>query len=368
MPAEVLVPLFVAGYVALALIGHAMLRHDVLRRFGPSQRPQPPLLPIGEGKTVQLVLCVAIACALAAAPAAADTYPSRPIRIVVPFPAGGGADATTRIVAESLARRLGQPVYVENKGGSGGVLGTEAVARSPADGYTLLVTTDGFASTPHVLKTTLDFSTSLVPVAQLTRQPVVLAVHPSLDVNSVAELVALGRRQSRLSYATSGIASPQAIAPLWFAQIAGVRLEPVPYRGGAPAINDLIAGHVKIGSIGVAPLIPHYRAGTVRFLAQTGETRAPSLPDVPTYQEAGIEGLVLQQWFGAFVPAGTPAAIIARLNAEIGQVLADPAVRATLAQSAQEAVGGSVEDFARLVREDTAKYARLVKELKIKAD
>ena len=312
---------------------------------------------------------IIIACALADGfPAAAETYPNRPIRIIVPFPAGGGADATARIVAERLSRGLAQPVYVENKAGSGGLIGTESAVRTAADGYTLLVTTDALTSTPHVLKTSIDPLNDLVPVVQLTRQPVVLAVHPSLGVSTIAELIALAKQRPGMSYATSGLASPQSITPLWFASIAGIKLEAVPYRGGGPAINDLIAGHVKIGSVGVAPLIPHYKAGAVRFLAQTNETRSPSLPDVPTYQEAGITNLVLEQWFGVFAPARTPAAIVERLNAEFGKVLADPAVQATLRESAQEPVGGSAEQFASLVRKDLAKYARLVRELKIKAD
>ena len=312
---------------------------------------------------------IIVACALAGEfPVAAETYPSRPIRIIVPFPAGGGADATARIVAERLSRGLAQPVYVENKPGSGGLIGTESAVRTAADGYTILVTTDALTSTPHVLKTSIDPLNDLVPVVQLTRQPVVLAVHPSLGVSTIAELVALAKQRPGMSYATSGLASPQSITPLWFASIAGIKLEAVPYRGGGPAINDLIAGHVKIGSVGVAPLIPHYKTGAVRFLAQTNETRSPSLPDVPTYQEAGIKNLVLEQWFGVFAPARTPAAIVERLNVEIGKVLADPTVQATLRESAQEPVGGSAEQFASLVRKDLAKYARLVRELKIKAD
>lgn len=318
-------------------------------------------------RTARAALCGLIAaCAIAVLPAAASSYPNRPVRIIVPFPAGGGADATARLVAESLARRLGQPVYVENKPGSGGVIGTESAARMPADGYTVLVTTDALTSTPHLLKTTIDPLSDLLPVIQLTRQPVVLAVHPSLGVSSIAELIALAKQKS-LSYATSGLASPQSITPLWFARIVGIKLEPVPYRGGGPAINDLVAGHVKIGSIGVAPLIPHYRSGAVRFLAQTSETRSPNLPEVPTYREAGIDDLVLEQWFGVFLPAGTPAAIVHRLNGEIGKVLAEPAIQATLRQTAQEPVGGSAEQFAQLVRRDHDKYRRLVSELDIKA-
>ena len=196
----------------------------------------------------------------------------------------------------------------------------------------------------------------------------VLAVHPSLGANSIDELIALAKQRPGMGYATSGLAAPQSIAPLWFARIAGIRLAPVPYRGGGPAINDLIAGHVKIGSIGSAPLIPHYKVGNVRLLAQTSEARSPSLPEVPTFQEAGVKGLVLDQWFGVFAPAGTPPAIVARLNAEIGKILSDPSIREKLLETAQELVGGSAEQFARLVRQDHDKYRRLVAELNIKVE
>jgi tripartite-type tricarboxylate transporter receptor subunit TctC len=154
---------------------------------------------------------------------------------------------------------------------------------------------------------------------------------------------------------------------LWFAQIAGIQLEQVSYRGGGQAINDLIAGHVKIGTLGSTPLIPHYRAGKLLLLAQTTATRSKALPDVPTFPEAGIKGLASDQWLGVFVPAGTPAAIVARLNAEIGKALADPAIRDNLEKSAQEPIGGTPEAFGRLVREDFTKFEKLVKELNVKA-
>jgi len=153
----------------------------------------------------------------------------------------------------------------------------------------------------------------------------------------------------------------------WFAQLAGIELEQVPYRGGGQAINDLIAGHVQLGALGSTPLIPHYKAGKLLLLAQTTEARSQSLPDIPTFQESGIKGLVLDQWLGVFVPAGTPGPIVARLNGEIGKALADQAIKGNLVSSAMEPIGGSAEQFAKLVRDDFAKYERLVKELNIKA-
>jgi tripartite-type tricarboxylate transporter receptor subunit TctC len=287
----------------------------------------------------------------------------------VPFAAGGSTDVAARLVGEQLSRTLGQQVYVENRTGANGNIGIEAAAKSEADGYTVLIAPDAIASNPHVYKVNYDALKDLTPVIQLSRQPIVLAAHPSLGVNTVAELITLVKAQPGLRYATgSGFGSSQHMVTQWFAQIAGIALEQVSYRGGGQAINDLVAGHVKLGSLGSTPLIPHYRAGSLRLLAQTTAERSASLPDVPTYQEAGIKGLVLDQWLGVFVPAGTPPAIAARLNAEIGKALAEPAIRDNLVASAQEPIGGSAEAFARLVRDDFEKYARLVRELNIKVN
>jgi tripartite-type tricarboxylate transporter receptor subunit TctC len=295
-------------------------------------------------------------------------WPSRPVRFIVPFPAGGSTDVAARVIGEYLSRTLRQQIVVENKTGANGNIGIETAAKSPADGYTVLVATDAVSSNPHVYKMNIDPLKELVPVIQLSYQPMVLAAHPSLGIASLAELIALAKEQPGLRYATgSGVGSPQHMVVQWFAQTAGIKLEQVPYRGGAPAINDLLAGHVKLGSLGSTPLIPHYKAGTLRLLAQSTEKRSPSLPDVPTYQEAGIKGLVLDQWLGVFVPAGTPPAVAARLNAEINRALTDAAIRDSFLQSAQAPVGGSADTFAGLVRDEFAKYERLVKELNIKA-
>ena len=303
------------------------------------------------------------------ATAHAAGYPSKPIRFVVPFPAGGSTDVGARLVAESLSRAFGQQVFVENKSGANGTIGIEEAAKSAPDGYTILVTTDSVATNPHVFHTNVDPSKDLLPIIQLSRQPIVLAAHPSLGVNSLDELIVLAKKQPGLPYATgSGVGSAQHMAVQWFAQIAGITLEQVPYRGGGQAINDLLGGHVKLGSLGSTPLISHYKAGTLRLLAQTSKTRSPSLPDVPTYEEAGVTGLVLDQWLGVFAPAKTPPDIADRLNGEINKAIADPLVRKKFLDSAQEPVGGTADQFATLVREDYARYGRLVKDLNIKAE
>jgi tripartite-type tricarboxylate transporter receptor subunit TctC len=196
-----------------------------------------------------------------------------------------------------------------------------------------------------------------------------LAAHPSLGANSMAELIVLAKQQPGLRYATgSGVGSPQHMAVQWFARIGGLTLEQVPYRGGGQAISDLIAGHIRLGALGSTPLMPHYKAGTLRLLAQTTQARSPALPDIPTFEEAGMKGLVLDQWLGVFAPVGTPSEISARLNSEVAKILADPAVRKSFSDSAQEPIGGTAEQFMRLVREDFTKYGRLVKDLNIKAE
>jgi tripartite-type tricarboxylate transporter receptor subunit TctC len=318
-----------------------------------------------------LLFALAVLGAAASPPACANAqpYPNRPIRFIVPFPAGGSTDTGARLIGEYLSRVFGQQVFVENKSGANGTIAVELAAKSPPDGYTILVATDAVASNPHVYSSNIDPAKDLVPIVQLSRQPIVLAGHPSLGIGSVAELIALAKQQPGLRYATgSGVGSPQHMVVQWFAKIAGVKLEQVPYRGGAQAINDLVGGHIKLGSLGSTPLIPHYRAGTLKLLAQSAKTRSPSLPEIPTFEEAGIKGLVLDQWLGVFAPVGTPVAITARLNTEINNALNDPAVRKGFEDSAQEPVGGTAEQFTQFVREDYAKFDRLVKELNIKAE
>jgi tripartite-type tricarboxylate transporter receptor subunit TctC len=303
---------------------------------------------------------------IAGAPAVAQSWPSeRQIRVVVPFPAGGAADAVARIVTEFAGRSLKQSFVVENVGGAGGNIGAANVAKSAPDGYTVLITGDPVASSPHISKVTYDVAKDLRPVIQLTRQPVVLAVHPSLGASTLAELIANAKSKGDLSYGTGGAGTSHHILGAWFAKQAGVTLAHVPYRGGGPAINDLLAGHIKIGSLGSTPIVPLHKAGTIKALAQSTKARAPSLPDVPTFAEAGFPDLVLDQWLAVFIAAGTPTDIVDRLNAEFNKALADPDVKTKLAASALEPVGGPPAALGQLVASDFEKYGRLVKELGI---
>jgi tripartite-type tricarboxylate transporter receptor subunit TctC len=295
----------------------------------------------------------------------AQAYPTSPVRFLVPLAAGGGLDFTARLVGEYLTHSMGQQVYIENKTGAGGTIGLDAAAKSAPDGYTVLIANDNLASAPHVMKVNMDYAKVLVPVIALVRQPLVLATHPTLGVNSIAELIAVAKRRPGLGFATSGVGTNQHFVGEWFARLTGIKLEHVPYRGAGQAVNDLLAGHVPIGVLGPTALIPHYEANNLRLLAQTSETRVPSMPEVPTLQETGVD-LVLYDWKGAFVPAGTPFDVVARLNAEIEKALADPTLRDSLAKAVQEPLGGSAETLAKLVNVDSAKYAKLAKELKIR--
>jgi tripartite-type tricarboxylate transporter receptor subunit TctC len=316
---------------------------------------------------MRLRLIVAIAALAAAVPLAhAADWPNRPIRFIVPFPAGGSTDVAARVVGDHLSRTLGQPVVVENKSGANGNIAIEYAAKSAPDGYTILIATDAVSSNPHVYKMTFDPLTELIPVIELSHQPIALAAHPSLGVSTLAELTAKVKQQPGLRFGTgSGAASLQAMVGLWYAKLADIVLIQVPYRGGGPAITDLIAGHVQLGALGSTPLMPYYKAGTLKLLAQSSVARSAALPEVPTFREAGMPELVVDQRIGVLVPKGTSADIVAHLNTGINAALADEKVRKAFTEQAQDPAGGTAEQYGKLVRDDSDKIARLVKMLNI---
>jgi tripartite-type tricarboxylate transporter receptor subunit TctC len=300
--------------------------------------------------------------------ASAHAYPTRPVHFIVNLAPGGGLDFMARLIGESLSRSIGQQIVIENKPGAGGMLGAETVAKSPPDGYTVLATTDVVTGAPYVMNFNVDYVRDLVPIIELTLQPVVLAAHQSLGVNSIADLIRVAKQRPGIGYATSGAGTQQHFVGEWLAQKAKIKLEHVPYRGAGQAINDLIAGHVPLALLGPTALMPHYKAGNLRLLAQSTKVRSSSLPEIPTFEEAGADGIVLDVWQGVFAPHRTPSNIVGFLNTEMGKALADATVRAKLLEVAQETVGGTAEQFAHVVRSDSEKYARLAKELKIKAE
>ena len=297
----------------------------------------------------------------------AQDWPNRPVRFIVHLAAGGGLDFIARLVGEPISRSIGQQVFIENRtGGAGGTIGIEAGVKSPNDGYNFLIANDNIVSAPHVQRLGVEYLKDVMPVSLLGRQPQVLAVHPTLEVKSVAELVAAVKKQPGLGCATSGVGSNQHVLMEWFNKVADIKLDHVPYRGAGQAINDLVAGHVKVAFLGPTATLPHAAAGTIRLLAQSGEARAPTMPDLPTLQETGFPGVSLESWFAAFAPVGTPPAVIARLNAECDKALAEKSVRDALFKAGTEAVGGDIERLAKLARADSEKYARIVKEVNIK--
>jgi tripartite-type tricarboxylate transporter receptor subunit TctC len=299
--------------------------------------------------------------------ARAQDWPTRPVRFIVHLAAGGGLDFIARLVGENLSRQFGQQVFIENRtGGAGGTIGIEAGVKSPPDGYNFLCCNDNVASAPHVMKLNVDYLKDLLPVSWLGRQPQVIAVHPSFAVNSLAEMVAAVKMQPGLGCATSGVGSNQHVLMEWFNKAADIKLDHVPYRGAGQAINDLIAGHVKVAILGPTAPLPHHIAKTIKIIAQSGEARSASLPDIPTLQESGYQGVTLESWFALFAPVGTPAAVIAQLNTACEKALADPATRDALFKAATEPVGGDPERLGKLARADSEKYARIVKEVNIK--
>jgi len=295
------------------------------------------------------------------------SWPTKPIHFIVPLAPGGAIDFIARAVGEVMQRRAGQQIVVENRTGAGGTIGMDAAMKSAPDGYTVLITNDNAASAPHIMKLSYDYTKELVPVCYLGRQSQFLAVHSSLGVNSVKELVAYIKANPGLGYASSGVGSNQHVAGEWFAKDAGIKMEHVPYRGAGQAINDLIAAHVKTAFLGPTALFPHYKAGTIKLVGHTGSKRSPLLPEVPTLEESGYN-VVLDAWYAAFVPSGTPAGIVAKLNAEMNQALKDPKLLETFKAGAVEPIGGTAEEIGKIARADSVKYARLVQELNIKTN
>jgi tripartite-type tricarboxylate transporter receptor subunit TctC len=300
--------------------------------------------------------------AFAAMPVAADDYPSRPVRIVVPFPAGGNTDVLARLIAQWLAERLAQPFVIENRPGAGTNIGVEAVVRTAADGYTLLVTTP--ASTINVTlydKLSFNFVRDIAPIAAVVRTPFVMAINPAVPANTVAEFIAYAKANpGKLSMASSGIgSSPHATGEL-FKMMAGVDMVHVPYRGAGPALTDLIAGQVQVYFTALPEAIEHIRAGRLRALAVTTLSRADVLPGIPTLSEV-LPGFESSFWVGFGAPRSTPAEIVDKLNTEINAALADAKIKSRLADLGGTVLGGTGADFGRLIADETEKWGRVVR-------
>ena len=295
-------------------------------------------------------------------------YPVKPIRLVVPFPPGGTADIHGRMLGEKLAQRLHQQIVVDNRSGASGNVGLEIVARSPADGYTLVISTVGsWAVNPHLYKLPYDVLNDFAPIIHVANTPGVLAVHPSLPVKTVKELIALARqRPGELTYGSSGVGGFEHMSAELFDSMAKTKMVHVPYKGSAPAILDLIGGHIHLVFGPATPTLPHIQSGRLRAIATTGATRVDALADIPTIAEAGIAGYENLTWSAVGAPARTPRSIIDLLNKELNAVLQMPDIRDALRMSGSTVTGGTPEQFQDYLRSELAKYGKLIKAAGIK--
>lgn len=317
--------------------------------------------------------CLGLAAALivSAAPHA-QGFPARPVTIVVPFPPGAGPDFAARAIGEKLSPRIGQPVIVENRPGVGGFVGANAVAKAPADGHTLLLTPNTLMIAPHILPKGagggLNVLADLVPVGPVGSTPMLLVANPQLGVKSAQELVALAKKSPGLAYASAGNGSPMHIAGELLKKSAGIDLLHVPYKGVAPAVTDTLGGQVKVLFVALGGVSQHIKSGKLVPLAVVEQKRTPLLPEVPTLAELGYKDVVVDAWYGVLAPKGTPDAVIAKLNDELNAVLAMPELKERLAGAGIEARGGTAAQLGAQMRDDHARYGRIVKEFGIQAD
>ena len=306
-----------------------------------------------------------------AAPLQAQAYPSRPIRFIVPFAAGAGVlDIMARIVGQHLGTAIGQQVVIDNRPGAGGNVGAEVAAKATPDGYTMLMGAVALVVSPYLYaKLPFDPLADLVPVTQVNSAPLMLVVHPSLPVNSVAELIAYAKaRPGQLNYGSGGVGATPFLATELFKSMAGIDVTHVPYRGGAPALADLVAGQLSFMIENVPGTLPLVRDGKLRALAITSRQRLALVPELPTMEEAGVPGYEMIGWNGIFVPKGTPPEIVARLNAELVKVLRSPEIGEQLAKLGAVPVGDSPEQFGAFVKAESARWGKIIKDLGIKPE
>ena len=316
-----------------------------------------------------LAFCSCLAL-LTAAPLSAQDYPSRPIKVIVPFSPGGAVDGPMRMIAEQLSKRLGQQVVIENKPGAGATIGSEIVARAAPDGYTLLLAsqTNAISATLYT-KLAYDPVEDFAPVSLIGREPGVLVVNPALPVKTFAEFVAYVKaRPGQIDYASSGNGSGQHLFAALLASSTGLKMNHIPYKGSGQATTDLLGGQVMVSIPGTAGMVGHIKAGKLRALAVTGAKRSPQLPDVPTVMESGVPGFEAYVWMGLLAPKGTPQAIIDRLYNELVPVLASPEVKTYMATAGIEIVGSTPAEFGKFFRAEKELWAKVVRETGAKID
>jgi tripartite-type tricarboxylate transporter receptor subunit TctC len=310
------------------------------------------------------------ATALAQVAAAQIPYPSKPIRVVVPFAPGGPVDTLARAMGPKLAEALGQQMIVDNRAGAGSIIGTEIVTKSPPDGYTLLVTSSSIAINPAIYpKMAFDATRDLAPISQLSTSALIVVVHPSVPARSIRELIALAKaRKGDLVYASSGTGSAPHLAVELFTAMTATKMVHVPHKGAAPATIDLLAGNVALMFNNLISAVPNVQAGRLRALAVTGSTRTAALPDLPTVAEAGVPGYEASTWYAMFAPPGMPAMLVERLHKDVAAVVKSVEIRKQLAAVGIEAVGGTPDQLAKYLRSEIVKWGKVAKASGAKAD
>jgi tripartite-type tricarboxylate transporter receptor subunit TctC len=300
---------------------------------------------------------------------AAASYPAKPIRLVIALAPGGGVDTSARLLGQKFVDAWGQQVVADNRPGAGGTIATEVVARAAPDGYTLLMQSMGHAITPALYKLSYDTIRDFAPISLFVQSPSVMAVHPSLPVKSVQELIAFAKpRPDEILFSSSGSGSGQHLAMELLNRMAGLKLVHIPYKGTAPSILDLVAGRVSITSASAISTMPHVRAGRLRALAVSSAKRSPSVPELPTVAEAGIPGFAVDQWYSLFAPAGTPKEIVAKLYGEIAKAVAHEDTRTRLLAMGLDPVGMPPDEFTAYLKTETAKWGKVVREAGIRAN
>ncbi len=320
--------------------------------------------------TTNLQYAYALALAAVAAGAAAQQYPSKPVRFVVPFVAGGPTDIQGRMLGEKLSQRLGQQFIIDNRGGAGGNIGMELTAKAPPDGHTIVIATVGtWAVNPSLYKNMpFDPVRDFAPIMQVSTSPGVLVVHPSVPIRSVKELIALAKaRPGKFDYGSSGVGGFGHISGALFCLMTNTQMVHIPYKSSAPSLTDLIAGQIQVLFNNAISTVPFIKSGQVRALAVTSIKRMPALPELPTIDESGVKGYDNSSWSAVGAPAGTPKEIIAKLNSELNQILKLPDIQERSAAGGAVIIGGTPEQFGDYLKSEIAKFARVVKEAKISA-
>lgn len=312
---------------------------------------------------LKTVLAALAASAVAAAPAAAQGFPSQPLKFIVPFTPGTGMDTIARTVGPKLAERLGQPVVVENRPGASGNIGTEQVAKSPADGHTVLVSANTMLIAAHLYKNVpYDPMTDFAPVTLAAWGTLLLTANPKSGIESVADLVAKAKASpGRITYSSPGVGTPHHMSMELFKERTGTDMLHVPYKGSAGALTDLLSGEVNVGFVPVHVAMPHIKAGRLKPLAAGAKQRHPNAPDVPTLDELGFKGIDVEMWYAFYTPKGTPPAVVAKLNAEMRAILAEPEVKASFAKVGLDVASSSPEDLMKLMQRDNPRWLEVIR-------